>query len=105
VRLSAGRYHSFVGRVWSGDGADPALRGQITHIASHQSAGFADLERILAFIRGHVTSSEAACDPTLTRSGARSEPRSEGEGSATGGGADGTADGAGEAGAGEGERA
>jgi hypothetical protein len=54
VRLNSGRYHSFVVRIWCGEEGHAALRGQITHFASNQIAGFTDLERIPAFIRTHM---------------------------------------------------
>ncbi|MGH2354050.1 MAG: hypothetical protein ACRDI2_03065 [Chloroflexota bacterium] len=54
MRLSAGHYNSFVVRVWSGDGAPTALRGQITHVASHQTIRFSDLRRMLSFIEAHL---------------------------------------------------
>ena len=60
VRLSAGRYHSFVVRIWSGDGAETTMRGQITHIASRQSVGFTDLQRALSFIAKHLAEGQGA---------------------------------------------
>ena len=59
VRLSAGRYHSFVVRVWRGEGGEPPMHGQVTHVASHQSVGFTDLERMLEFIREQLARHEA----------------------------------------------
>jgi hypothetical protein len=70
VGLSAGRYQSFIVRVWSGESADATLRGQITHVASHQTVGFTDLQRVLAFIQLHLKPSEAGIgvQPEVTAS-------------------------------------
>jgi hypothetical protein len=59
VRLSDGRYHSFVVRVWRGDGGRLPMHGRVTHVASHHSVGFTDLERMLEFIREQLTCQEA----------------------------------------------
>jgi hypothetical protein len=35
------------------------MHGQVTHVASHQSVGFTDLERMLEFIREQLARQEA----------------------------------------------
>ena len=47
-----GYYNSFVLRVWS-DGRG-ALRGRIEHVGSRDSLVFADLGRIVGFLRAHL---------------------------------------------------
>ena len=80
MRLSAGRYQSFIVRVWSSDSADATLRGQITHVASHQTVGFTDLQRVLAFIQLHLKPGEAEIGVTLEGKASRPEDASSGDG-------------------------
>jgi hypothetical protein len=80
VRLSAGRYQSFIVRVWSGESADATLRGQITHVASHQTVGFTDLQRVLSFIQLHLKPGEAEIGVTLEEKASRPEDETSGGG-------------------------
>jgi hypothetical protein len=57
VRLSTGRYHSFVVRLWSRDGGPAAWRGQITHVATHRTLRFTDLPHMVAFMQSHLVQS------------------------------------------------
>ncbi len=52
MNLSAGRYSSFVIRVWSRNGQ--MVQGEITHVATGESVRFRDIERMITFIRAHV---------------------------------------------------
>ena len=70
MQLSDGRYHSFVVRVWRGDGGRLPMHGQVTHVASHHSVGFTDLERMLEFIREQLTCQEAGPPATPAADGA-----------------------------------
>ena len=69
VRLSAGQYETFVVRLWSsrhtpdGDGAGTTVRGQITHVSTHQTLRFTDLNHILTFIQAHLDRLESAGRP------------------------------------------
>jgi hypothetical protein len=54
TRLSAGRYHSFVIRVFSRGAGRGIVHGQVTHVASRRTLRFRDLQSIVAFIRAHV---------------------------------------------------
>jgi hypothetical protein len=78
VRLSAGRYQSFVVRVWSSESADATLRGQITHVASHQTVGFTDLQHVLAFIQLHLEPGPAEVGSTSELPAAAPEETSAG---------------------------
>jgi hypothetical protein len=59
-RLSTGRYDSFIIRVFSRSKQGEPLEGQVTHIASHRSVRFTDLQRAVAFIRDQLAQARAA---------------------------------------------
>jgi hypothetical protein len=52
--LSAGRYHSFVVRVFSRGSGPGLVVGQVTHIASRSTQRFRDLQGIVGFIRAQL---------------------------------------------------
>jgi hypothetical protein len=54
---SAGRYDSFVVRVFSPHGGG-RRQGQVTHLGTNHTLRFTDLRRILSFILAHVNRSD-----------------------------------------------
>jgi hypothetical protein len=62
--LSAGRYHSFVVRVFSRGAGSGVVHAQITHIASRSTLHLRDLQGIVGFIRAHMD--RRPLDPDLT---------------------------------------
>lgn len=48
-----GYYNSFIIRIWS-DGRG-RLRGKIEHVASHESLVFLEPEKVVGFIRSHLS--------------------------------------------------
>ena len=74
VRLSAGQYETFVVRLWSSQSAGTAVRGQITHVSTHQTVRFTDLNHILAFIQAHLDRFDAAGQPAASEPAEREAP-------------------------------
>lgn len=60
--LSAGRYHSFVVRVFSHGTGGGVVHAQITHIASRTTMQLRDLQSIAGFIRAHIERHPADSD-------------------------------------------
>jgi len=48
--------HAFVVRVWLEEGAHPAWRGHVTHVASGAHRYFAGLDEMVEFVRPYVLS-------------------------------------------------
>jgi len=63
VGAAAGRYDSFVVRIWSRQGGN--LHGRVEHAATRDSAVFKDLQALIAFVESHLRedADEAEVDP------------------------------------------
>jgi hypothetical protein len=52
--LDAGYYTSFVIRIWSRKRSGGLRHGQITHVATRETAYFTESESVLSFIDAHL---------------------------------------------------
>ncbi len=62
MAVNAGRYHSFLIRILSRDGN--VLHGQITHIATRETARFKDPQRMMDFIAEHMAGADHVAEST-----------------------------------------
>lgn len=59
---TAGRYSSFVIRVWNPESREGVLQGQITHVATREMLRFRDPQQMVAFI---VARSQSQREPSV----------------------------------------
>lgn len=58
-----GHYNSFIVRVWT-DEADGTVRGHIQHVGTQEETYFANLDKMVVFIEGHLSLSPASLSET-----------------------------------------
>jgi hypothetical protein len=63
AELRAGRYDSFVIRVFTHGESGQLVEGQVTHVATRRSARFTNFERVITFMLSYLSRHSASGPP------------------------------------------